>query len=78
MVWFILFWIACSIAAAGAHNAYYRGEFSYIRHSDKEGWMNLWASIGFSIMGPIFLFMLIFLTGCFWHGWTLRWRSEND
>lgn len=80
MCWisFVIFWIACGVATTAAMNAYFRAKFSYIRHSDEEGWFNLSASMLFGLAGPIGLLVITFMTGLYYHGFTLRWRSEEE
>ena len=75
---FVIFWFGCGLTGAAGMNAHFRGEFPFIKHSDKEGWMNLWMALGFGLFGPALFIVGIFMTGCYWHGFNLRWRSEVD
>jgi hypothetical protein len=74
---FIL-WVICGVFSAGLQNAYSRGHHSYIRESDKEGYFNLCHSIGFGILGPLLLPVVLIQTGFGYYGWNLKWRAETD
>lgn len=68
--------IAAFIIPIGAFNAYFRTEHPYIRMSDQSGWFNLCNCMLISLGGPISLFVAVFTTGFFYHGWTLKWRAD--
>ena len=65
-------WLSCGVIAAGAFNADFRGRFPDLMQSPSWAAHNRGTALGFGIVtGPVGMIIITFLSGGFYHGWTL-------